>query len=261
MDAIQNGARNVGRPRCVGMKTLRLAAFVSLAMCAGLAGTAAAATTPRPATLTVTGDATITRPPDRATVSFSIQTTDADSAKATSANAAIANALHAKMAQLGLAADAVATSGYGLTYEPRPAKPDPAGNQRYGYTVTRTVDVTVDAIDRAGAVVDAGVTAGAGNINGVSFVLRDPHAAQRAAQVAALGDAVAQARSLAAAAGVRLVRLLSIAPGGDGGGPVRLMRMAPMAMTAGAPVPTTIDPGNLTITAQVELRYEIAPSP
>ena len=261
MDAIQNGARNVERSRCPGMKTLRFAALASLALCAGLAGTAAAATTPRPATLTVTGDATVTRPPDRAIVSFAIQTTDADSAKATSANAAIANALHAKMAQLGLPADAVATSGYGLNYEPRPAKPDPAGNQRYGYTVTRTVDVTVEAIDRAGAVVDAGVAAGAGNVNGVSFVLRDPHAAQRAAQVAALGDAVAQARALAAAAGVRLVRLLSIAPASSGAGPVRMMRMSAMAMPSAAPVPTTIDPGNLTITAQVELRYEIAPGP
>jgi uncharacterized protein YggE len=55
---------------------------------------------------------------------------------------------------------------------------------------------------------------------------------------------------------VRLVRILSIAPGGEAA-PPRLMRMAPMAMTAAAP--TTIDPGNLTVSAQVTLRYAIAP--
>jgi uncharacterized protein YggE len=152
----------------------------------------------------------------------------------------------------------VQTSGYGLNYNPRPSKPDPASDQRYGYTVTRSIDVTVDAVDRAGAVVDAGVAAGATGVNGVSFVLRDPHGAQRAAQGAALDDAVQQARALAAAAGVRLVRILSIAPGAAAVPAPRLMRMAPMAMTAA--VPTTIDPGNLTVEAQVTLQYEIAPA-
>jgi len=152
-------------------------------------------------------------------------------------------------------AAAVATTSYGLSYFPRPTKPDPANDQRYGYTVDRTIEVTVDAVERAGAVVDAGVTAGATNVNGVSFVLRDPHAAQRAAQSAAFDDAVQQARALAAAAGVRLVRILAIAPAGGGG--IRPMPMARMALAA-APVPTTIAPGDLTVQAQVTVEYEIA---
>lgn len=214
----------------------------------------------RPATLTVTGTASVSRAPDRAIVSFAIQTTDADSGKATSANAAIANALTAKLTQLGLPAADVVTAGYGLDYAPRPTKPDPASDQRYGYTVTRTIDATVDAIDRAGAVIDAGVSAGATGINGVSFVLRDAHAAQRSAQAAALADAVAQARSLASAAGMRLVRIVSIAPGGGDAVAPRMMRMPVMAMAASS-VPTTITPGNLTVDAQVTVNYEIAPSP
>jgi uncharacterized protein YggE len=239
------------------MQIARRVALSSLALCAVLASSAGAAELPRTATLAVTGDATVTRAPDRAQVSFSIQTTDADAGKATSANATIANALTANMAKLGLPAAAVATTGYGLSYSPRPTKPDPANDQRYGYTVDRTIDVTVDAVERAGAVVDAGVAAGATNVNGVSFVLRDPHAAQRAAQSAALDDAVQQARALAAAAGVRLVRILAIGPAG--GGVVRPMPMMRMALAA-APVPTTIAPGDLTVQAQVTLEYEIAPA-
>ena len=240
------------------MKSVRLVALTSLALCAALASTAGAADAPRPAILTVTGDATVSRAPDRAVVSFGILTTDADSTKATSQNSAIANAVIAKMAQLGLPASAVATSGYGLSYFPRPTKPDPANDQRYGYTVNRTLTVTVDAVDRAGAVVDGGVSAGATNVNGVSFVLRDPHAAQRAAQAAAFDDAAAQARALAGSAGVRLVGIRSIEPGSSGGGPrpVAMMRMS----AAAAPVPTTIDPGALSVEAQVTVRYEIAPA-
>jgi uncharacterized protein YggE len=239
------------------MKRSHLAAVASLALCASLAAAAGAAELPRTATLTVTGEATVSRAPDRALISFSIVTTDADSGKATSANAAISNAIDAKMAQLGLPASAVATTGYGLNYVPRPSKPDPANDQRYGYTVNRTLTVTEDAVDRAGAVVDAGVAAGATNVNGVSFVLRDQHGAQRAAQAAALDDAVAQARSLAAAAGVRLVRILAISPGGGAGPrPVPMLRMSAMS----AAVPTTIDPGALTVDAEVTLQYEIAPA-
>jgi uncharacterized protein YggE len=242
------------------MMTKRFAAWASLVLWAVLPVAARAAELPRPATLTVTGDASVSRAPDRAIVSFAIQTTDANSGKATSANAAIANALTAKLVQIGLPAADVVTAGYGLNYAPRPTKPDPASDQQYGYTVTRTINATVDAVDRAGAVIDAGVSAGATSINGVSFVLRDAHAAQRSAQAAALADAVAQARSLASAAGVRLVRILSIAPGGGEAVAPKMMRMPMMAMAA-APVPTTIDPGNLTVDAQVTLRYEIAPSP
>jgi uncharacterized protein YggE len=256
--AIQNAARFVATARCTNMTTVRLAAL-SLVLGTMLTGMAGAAEPTHPATLTVTGTGTITRAPDRATISFSIQTTDANSVAATSANAAIASAIGAKMAALGLSASATVTSSYGLSYNPRPTKPDPSNDQRYGYTVSRTIDVTTDAIERAGPIVDAGVAAGATNVNGVSFMLRDPQAAQRAAQAAALADAVAQARALATEAGVRLVRIRSLAPGGAGGvgRPMPMMRMA----LAAAPVPTTIDPGSLSVSAEVTVQYEIAPAP
>ena len=67
--------------------------------------------------------------------------------------------------------------------------------------------------------------------------------------------AVAQAKDLAAAAGVRLVGIMAISPGG-GSSPIR-----PMArMMSAAAVPTTIDPGNLTVDASVTIQYEIAPA-
>jgi uncharacterized protein YggE len=234
--------------------------FVALAVLAIVAGSGAAANAQTSGsrhipTLTVSGDGSVTRAPDRATVSFRIETTNDVAAAATSANAAIANALIARLAPLHVPASAISTTGYGLNFNPRPPKPDPASTQRYGYTVERTIDVVVDNVDASGAVVDAGVAAGVTNVNGISFSLRDRHAAERAAQTAALADAVAQAHGLAAAAHVRIVRILSIAPsGGSGGGP----RPSPRLMMAAA-VPTTIDPGSLTVQATVTVRYEIAP--
>jgi uncharacterized protein len=236
--------------------------LAALAACAIVAGTCAAATAQTPgsrhtATLTVTGDGSVTHAPDRATVSFRIETTNDQAAAATSANAAIANSLAARLAPLHIPATAISTVGYGLNYNPRPPKPDPASTQRYGYTVERTIDVVVDNVDASGAVVDAGVAAGVTNVNGIAFSLRDRHAAERAAQAAALADAVAQAHALAAAAHVRLVRILAISPSGSNG-PRPLLRANPRMMMAAAPVPTTIDPGNLTVEAAVGVEYEIA---
>jgi uncharacterized protein YggE len=242
------------------MKHRILAALAALAIAAGTGANANAQTagSRRIPTLAVTGTGSVTRAPDRATVSFRIVTTDDQAAAATSANAAIANALTARLAPLHIAAAAISTSGYALSYNPRPPKPDPASQQRYGYTVERTIDVVVDSVDGTGAVVDAGVAAGATNVNGIAFSLRDRYAALRSAQGAALADAVAQAHDLAAAAKVRLVRILSIAPFGSAG-PEPLMRAGPRLMAATASVPTTINPGDLTVDANVTVEYEIAP--
>jgi uncharacterized protein YggE len=240
------------------MKLRILAALAAFAILAGTStpANAQASGSRRIPTLTVTGEGSVTRAPDRATVSFNIETTNDVAAAATSANAAIANALTARLAPLHITATAISTSGYGLNYNPRPPKPDPASTQRYGYTVARTIDVVVDNVDATGAVVDAAVSAGVTNVNGIAFSLRDRHAAVRAAQAAALADAVDQARSLAAAAKVRLVRILALSPSGSGPAPV--MRAGPRLMMAAA-VPTTIDPGNLTVEAGVGIEYEIAP--
>lgn len=239
------------------MKQRVLAALAALAIVAASGATANAQTSGSRCipTLTVTGEGSVTRAPDRATVSFRIETTNDNAAAATSANSAIANALTARLAPLHVPASAISTTGYGLNFNPRPPKPDPASTQRYGYTVERTIDAVVDSVDASGAVVDAGVAAGVTNVNGISFSLRDRHAAERAAQTAALADAVAQARSLTAAAHVRIVRILAISPSGSSGGG---SRPSPRLLMAAA-VPTTIDPGNLTVQATVTVKYEIAP--
>lgn len=240
------------------MKHRILAALAAFALLCGTGAAASAQAGRRiTPTLTVTGEASITRAPDQATVSFRIETTSDQAVTATSEGAAIAAALGTKLAPLGIPVAAITTSGYGLTYTPRPTKPDPASTQRYGYTVERTIDVAVTNVGATGAVVDAGVAAGVSGVNGVSFSLRDRGPAQRSAQVAALADAVAQARSLAAAAKVRLVRILAISPTGGAVQPLTIG--APRVMMAAA-VPTTIDAGDLTVRAGVTLRYEIAPT-
>jgi hypothetical protein len=122
--------------------------------------------------------------------------------------------------------------------------------------VTRSATVSSDRTDQAGAIVDAAVAAGVGTVDAVSFGLRDERAAYRDAQAQAVADAQAQARGLAAAAHVRIVRLVWLSDGSPS---------APRAvggqtfMAAAAAPPTVVPPSNLTVSAAVTASYEVAP--
>jgi uncharacterized protein YggE len=240
------------------MKTISLAA-VALVLAAATSPALAQAPAPaRPAAqIQVSGQGSVDRMPDQALVSFSVVTNDDVAARATSANNTIYTALLARLNGLGIQPAAVKTTGYYLTYNPRPAQPNPQYQQRYGYVVTRSVSVTSDRTDQAGAIVDAGVAAGITNVGGISFGLRDDRAAYRTALAAAVADAASQAETLAAAARVRIVRVLTISAGSYA--PVPRVLSLGRVTAAPAPMPTDVLPSDLTVRASVTVTYEVAP--
>ena len=211
---------------------------------------------PRIATLSVTGQGSVDRSPDRAYVTFGIVTDDDSAARATSANNAAYGALQAKLAALGLTGAAVRTTSYSVNYNARPPQPNPQYPQRYGYVVSRSVTVTSDRTDGVGAIIDAGIAAGTTTVGGVSFGLRDNRAAARAAIADAMADADGQAHALADAAHVRIVRIVTVSANGSS-----MPRPIPFARSAmlAAPVPTDVQPSDLTITGNVTVVYEVAP--
>src|ERR1700681_2283508 len=255
----QNSARAARPLRFRVMKSICLAA-VGFAL--AVSASPALAQTPAPARpaarVEVSGQGSVDRMPDQALVTFSIVTNDDVATRATSANNATYKALVARLHGLGIEAAAVKTTGYYLSYNQRPAQPNPQFGQRYGYVVTRSISVTSDRTDQAGPIVDAGVLAGVTNVGGISFGLRDRPAAYRAALAAAVADAAAQAEAIAAAAHLRLVRVLAIGAASNAPAP---RVFAPLARTlaAPAPVPTDVLPSDLTVRASVTVTYEVAP--
>lgn len=237
--------------------TLTAAALAVLAAVSPAAAQTTAALRP-PARIEVSGQGTVDRTPDRVVVSFSIVTSDDNATRATSANNSAYNALVAKLRGVGLDPAAIKTTGYFLTYNERPQQPNPQFSQRYGYIVTRSVTVTSDRTDQAGAIVDAGVAAGVTTVGGISFGLRDNRGAYRAALGAAVADAQAQADALAAAAHVHIVRMLAMSAGAPASLPPRPF-LAGRAMAAQVAVPTDVQPSDLSVTATVSVTFEIAP--
>jgi hypothetical protein len=241
------------------MKTFTFAA-TALAVLAAFAPAAAqtAPTAPGP-TLTVTGHGTVERMPDEAVVTFAIVTDDANAGRATSANNAAYNAFAARMGGLGLGPSALKTTGFDVAYNPRPPQPNPQFAQRYGYVVTRTVGVTTPRIDQVGAAIDAAVAAGVTSVNGVSFRLHDQRGAYRTALASAVADAQEQARALADAAHVHLGGIRRIAPVGPIVPGPRPLNVAFSRTAQAAPVPTDVQPSDLSVQADVTITYQIAP--
>ena len=122
-----------------------------------------------------------------------------------------------------------------------------------GYQVTNQLAVRLDDVARVGATLDALVTAGSNDMNGISFSIKDPAPLLEKARADAVADARARAQTYAHAAGVTLGPVLSISESG-GEAPRPMFRMA-AGMVAAAPTPVAA--GEQTVSAEVSMVWEI----
>ena len=174
---------------------MRARSLAVLVLSVLLVGTAvplhvAAADTPAPAqrSITVSGEGTIYVSPDEAFVTVGVQQTDPQAAQAQAAANTVTAAAIARIKALGVADRDIQTVGISL---------DPQYDDRgvvIGFVASDTLSVTVEQPRRAGAVIDAGVGAGANRDVSVSFGLKNDSQARSAA----LRAAVAQGQQKAA---------------------------------------------------------------
>ncbi len=114
--------------------------------------------------------------------------------------------------------------------------------------------MTVNDLKKVGVVIDQAVAAGANEVRGIQFSVRDEQALRAQALAEATKKARLGAQAIAAALGARITRILSVTEGGETP-PVRpMMRMAAMAEAA----PTPVEPGTIEVHASVSLTAEIA---
>lgn len=162
----------------------------------------------RPNTIVVPGSGRITIQPDVATVRLGAMLVRNSAAEAREAAAAAMTAILDAIAAAGVARRDIQTSLLSLSpvtdYSPE------TGPRVTGYQVHNSVTVTVRDLSAAGKVVDAGLAAGATNLDGLEFSLDDRTEAEDAARRVAVDDARRRAQVLASAAGVALGRVIAI---------------------------------------------------
>jgi uncharacterized protein YggE len=207
-------------------------------------------------TIAVTGHGEVKAPPDRVLLAFAVETTAARASETASENARRSQAVAAAVKPLLDARDAVTTTRY--TIEPRYENPRPGERQELritGYVARNEVQVESQHVDKAGAIIDAATTAGANRVSTLQFTVADRTPLQRAAIEKAGADARAQAESVARGLAVRLGPVLSAStqtvpvPYGK--------RFEAMAMTEARGAPTPIEPGEVAVTATLQVTYGI----
>jgi uncharacterized protein YggE len=230
------------------VKRIALVSLVVLAA-AAVAGVGlperAAAVDPAPGTLTVTGTGAVTSTPDRAELSFGVESQAATAKAALAANATEMRRLIDALSAAG--AKDVATQ----TVSVAPRYREGAALEIAGYSASNTVTVTI-AVGRAGALIDAGAAAGANQIYGPTLSSTDAAQLYRGALKAAFEDARAHAAALAAAAGASVGRVVSMVEGGGAPSPVYEAKIAADAAS------TPVEPGPQQTTAAVTVTFALA---
>lgn len=209
----------------------------------------------------VEGTAELRVAPDRARLSFAIEQVEASLAAAEKPVRDRTVALVAALRQLGIAEAAIASSAQQV--QPETVWNDKTRrNELVGYRVRRDIHVTLDALDRLGAVLAAATAAGVSHVQ--PPVLESSRLAEqrREALAQAAQDAQGRAQSLAHALGTRLGAPLEIqAVPPPAHRPMPMMRAA-MAMSADVAAEARnedfgVSLGEIVIPATVTVRFAL----
>lgn len=207
------------------------------------------------ATITVVGEARVSEVPDQAIVTSGVVTSAKTADEAVAANSKAVSALIESLKGAGIAPRDIATSSFFV----QPQYAPPSQTQReaprlVGFEVRNAVRITVRDLATLGALLDKMVTAGANQASGLSFTLSNRAKLEQEARIAAVKDAMEQAQQVAAAAGLKLTRIVSVTPDADRIGP---FPAAPMMMKAeAARMAVPVEAGEMEVQARATLVYE-----
>lgn len=207
-------------------------------------------------TISVSGEGKVEAVPDRAVLPVTVESKDRKLAAAKADNDKKTAALLAVAAQYKIPKEKIKTQGVYIS--PQYRWEQKTNKQIFdGYTVSRSVQITIDEMEQAEKVIASLTEAGIDQVQGIQFTFANPEALEAEARKNAVADARAKAESLVAAAGAKLGKVLSISTNGDARMPP-IMPMRAMAMEAkaadSAPPPL---PGLTSIEQSVSIVYEI----
>lgn len=211
-------------------------------------------------TLEVAGSAEISVPSDRARIALAVETQAESAGEASRENAAVAEAVVDAVQALEIEGLHVETRGYRLQPQyRRPGRGDPDPPEVVAYRVTNQVMVTIDDVEAAGTVVDAGVEAGANRVGSLRFDLQDREPAREEALREAVRKARREAEVIAEAMDVGLgqVQRVRTDPGRTRV-QARTLEVEAMAMAADAR-PTPVEPGDVEVSAEVQVTFALDP--
>lgn len=208
---------------------------------------------PPPQILTTASAEVLVRP-DRAALSFTVESRAATAAKAGAETARRQNAVLDTLHALGVAAEQIVTASIEINPETAVSGPNkPVAI--VDYMARNMVRVDVLKIEQTGMLIDAALAKGATGIGSLVFTSSTSDEARRKAIEMAVSKARNEAEIAARAAGGTISGLLelSIQPAYDRPTPMTFQRMQLSASEFAGPTP--VNPGELKVSATITSRW------
>lgn len=206
-------------------------------------------------TISVSGEGTVTVQPDVAYVTFGVRTRGATASEAQSANAKAFESIEKTLKdKFQIASKDLKTNGFYVQpeydYSEKEAK-------LVGYTATHTMVVTYRDLDRLGELLDAVSKAGANVVNGIHFDTEKADEYELEAIEKAMENAKRKAEKIAQTAGRSVKGVLHVQHGSTSQPPIPYPIVRAEMAAADSAANTSVQPGELNITATVHVTYEM----
>lgn len=205
----------------------------------------------------VSGTASAEVTPDRARLSFAVESQARTAAAASGANADAMDAVVRALRGSGAAGLRVETFGYVL----RPDYSVPSGPERTrqitGYTAINNVRVTLQDVAAVGRTIDLAIGAGANRVSSLAFEATNTESARGDALTRAVREATMQAETMASALGRTLGAPLEVRGGAQAPTPRVPVEGIQYRAAVEMAVETPIEPGAQTVYASVTIRFAL----
>lgn len=206
-------------------------------------------------TLSASGTGAASTNPDVVDIQLGVDTVDEEIAAAVDQNTIKMNEIMSVFSTMGVEEQDIQTTNYNLwveeVYDP---SGQPTGQKRYH--VSNTVSVRLRDLTKIGILIEEATSAGVTNVFGISFGVADTTELEQAALENALENAQGKAEWMASNIDSTLGPVVNVIEGGFISPP---MMVAAEGIGGGAAQEVPISQGQFSITAQVQVIYELLP--
>jgi uncharacterized protein YggE len=213
---------------------------------------------PREPVISVSGQGEASVAPDMALLSLSVVRNGKTAEEALSSNSTAMKDVLSSLRADGIADRDVQTSNFSIHPQYRQSEPKDGvvePPEVVGYEVSNMLMLKVRDLGKLGELIDSSVKLGVNQGGQISFTNDNPDTVLTEARKAAVAEAVAKARTLTEAAGVKLGRILEINENSASPMPEPMMRMS-MAKDMRQAVPIAAGENSYTVTVNVTFALE-----
>ncbi len=214
--------------------------------------------------LTVSAEGTINVPPDKAVLSFAIETVGEKLSDVQKGNQELVAKVLEECRRFNIPSEFIQTTSLNVVpeYPPPPLRRPADGTLEnsvpriIGYRVVHHVNVEVRNLEIVGKVVDRVLQVGANRFSGIAWGLQNEQPTKLEVLKQASAKAQAKAEVLAQALNLKLVRMINVSEGGVSPSPPEGRYRMAMAMDSGGEA--SVSAGEISIRGSVLLVYEIS---